>query len=257
MRRAWVPLLTVALVGVLAGSAAASAVIVNHDEWTLSNFGFTSAGGSNAANFTLNVADAMTGGGTGSFAVYSTNFGLTETSFLNTLTGAGHTVTTAPPAFSLANLQGFDGVFLGGAEPAGYDASVLVQYVLGGGSVYIAAGTGVGGAAAEAARWNSFLDDFDLALDDDYNGVQGNIATPAHALFAGVSQLYFNNGNTVVSIGPDGQIIMTTLTSGLGVIGLAEVLQEEPPRPRVPLPGALALVLLGGAMLAGAARLRR
>ena len=49
--------------------------------------------------------------------------------------------------------------------------AVLIDYVNAGGNVYLAGGTGAGGAAAEAAQWNTFLNYFGLGFEPSYNGI--------------------------------------------------------------------------------------
>jgi hypothetical protein len=167
------------------------------------------------------------------------------------------TTTTAPATWA-AGLGGYDAVFLSGnTPPAGY-ATDLTNFVDGGGSVYIAAGTGIGGAASEASRWNGFLNGFGLALDGTaYNGCCGNDLTDGgHELLAGVSQLFYNNGNTVSVIGgnPFAQIIETRSTPGTAPIGLIGVYDDVA---TVPEPGGVGLLAVLFASLAFARRLKR
>jgi len=121
----------------------AGIIIVNNDEWTLSNTGFATVGHTAAANFARNIASAFSGGTAGSFLVYSSDFGLTQSSLASTMTGAGYawTINNSLP-FTLANLEQYDGVFLGLNNPTSGDISTLAQYVIGGGNVYVMAGTG-------------------------------------------------------------------------------------------------------------------
>ncbi|MBX9602952.1 MAG: PEP-CTERM sorting domain-containing protein [Bryobacteraceae bacterium] len=221
-------------------------IVVNHDEWTTSNTGFSNAGGSNAANFVLNAANFLTGG-SGDILIYSTNFSLNQSSFLNTLTGAGYTVqqhSVNPIAtFDLASISGFEAIFLAG-PPVPANLAVLTAYVNQGGSVYLAGGTaGIGSAADEAAAWNPFLNAFGLSFGSPFNGVSGNIApSTSHPLFSGVAQLYYNNGNTVSAIGPGASIIATN-SQGLGLIGIATPV-PEPATTLLTAAGALGLWLL-------------
>ena len=194
-------LLVLLVSAVLCTPAYAGKIVVNHDEWTLGNTGFTSAGGTNAATFATNVAAFFTGGGPGNLLAYSSNFGLNQSSLNTAMTGAGHAWTVDPAAtYNLATLLTYDGVFVGGHVSGVYpDNGVLIDYVNAGGNVYVMAGTGNGGPGAEAAGWNNLLNAFGLAyLGNAYNGVGGVLPTnSAHAIFAGVTQLYQNNGNTI------------------------------------------------------------
>lgn len=136
-------LLMALMPGVATAAGGPGRIVVNHDEWTLSDFGFSQSP-VGATQFALNVASWFTGGGNGHFLVYSNNFGLTQASVLNTLNGAGHTVTVSTVVpFTVANLLNYDGVFLGGVAA---NNSVLIDYVQAGGNVYLAGGTEIGRA---------------------------------------------------------------------------------------------------------------
>jgi hypothetical protein len=220
-------------IAVFPASTFAGRIIVNHDEWTTSNVGYLSAGGTNAATFVGNVAAFMSSGGPGNFLVYSANFSLNQSSFLATLSGAGHTVTldtTGATPFTLPSLSAFDGIFLAG-NAFSKDDQVLADYVNAGGNVYLAGGTGLGGPAAEAARWNGFLGSFGLMFAGaSYNGCCGNDAvTGTHPILSGVSTLYYNNGNTVTLTGssPHTQIIEPG-PGGIGLIGVYDAAIPEP-----------------------------
>ena len=206
------------------GSANAGNIIVNGDEYPLSDPGFTNAGSANAAAFALNAAAFLTGG-KGSILIYSNSLGVAGSSLQSTLTQAGYSVTEDPTGstpFTLAALSAYQAVFLGG-NPFSANTAVLQQYVQAGGGVYIAAGTGAvayPSAAAEAAQWNPFLSLYGLSLASQYNGITGTMATSDQPpVLTGVSQLYFNNGNSVSASGPFAQVI--TSSNGQGLIGTA------------------------------------
>ena len=117
-------------------------VIVNNDDWTLSDAGLASAFDSD--NFVRNVASFFTGSSPGNFLAYSENFGLTEPSLAAIMTGAGHAWTVdTTVSFDAGTLQQFDAVFLAGpVDGSAPDNSGLTEYVEGGGNVYLAGGTG-------------------------------------------------------------------------------------------------------------------
>jgi len=122
----------------------------------------------------------------------------------NAMEGAGHTWTldhTVP--FTIESVKQYDGIFLSGNVA---DNQVLIDYVNGGGNVYLCGGTGAGGGAAgEAKQWKSFLNAFGFEFEGkSYNGSSG--ARPiadTHPVLAGVTQLYFANGSAVNDIKPD------------------------------------------------------
>ena len=230
----------------LSHTASAGRVILNHDEWTLTDQGFSVATPS-TTNFATNLASFMNVNGGGcSLLVYSNNFGLTGSSLNSALTGAGCSVTYSTGAFDLATLSGFDGVLLSGAQLS-YDAAVLTAYVNNGGSAYIAAGTGAT-VNEEGTAWDSFTDAFGLDFGPSYNGIIGNLTmTSGDPLLAGVSQLFFNNGNTVGLFGsnPDARII--AVENGTGSPGLIGVYDHDSRRvtPAVAVPEPATLALLG------------
>jgi len=223
-------------------TAQAGKIVLTNDEWTLSDTGFAQAG-TQPGQFALNVANWFPGS-TGNFLVYSNHFGLVQSSLQSTMTSAGYgwTITTGLPQ-TLATLQGYDAVFLAGNN---FDNNALIQYINGGGNVFLEGGTGVvaGGAAGEAAQWNAFLNAFGLGFGSVYNGVGGNIPiASSHPIFAGVTSLYQNNGNDTLDINvsdPRGQVLVTSATSGHGLYAVYESVS-------VPEPGTL--ILLGGALI--------
>jgi hypothetical protein len=193
-------------------------IVVNSDEWTLSNTGFTEA--SDTVTFVTNIAKWFTGGrSTGKFHAYSTNFGLTQSVLAETMAKAGYTWTVGKNIkIDLPTLLTFDGIFLSGDL---VDNQVLIDYVKAGGNVYLGAGTGSGGPQAEADHWNTFLNAFGFKFVGEYNGISGNqTINSSHPIFAGVKAIYLNSGNSIVDLEPasrSNQVILTH-TSGQGLI---------------------------------------
>ena len=212
-------------VTVLSVPAQAGRIVANNDEWTTSNVGYIVAGGVSANNFGFNLATFLAGSG-GNILVYSDLFALNESSFKSTLSVGGFNVTYGKAS---ANLSGYNAVFLAEALPG--SAIDLAAFVNGGGGVYIAAGTGYPGAAAEAARWNPFLTSFGLQLDSVYNNFQGNVTAgnSGHALLNGVTQLYYLNGNTVSATGGNSHAsIIESSSNAAGLFGVYDSSMPEP-----------------------------
>ncbi len=230
---------------VLVSPVTQAIVVVNNDEWTLSNTGFTQAPGDTEL-FVTNLASFFSGGGPGVFHAYTNNFGFTQSSLIGTLTGAGHTYTTGTAfAFTPENISGFDGIFFGGSYLSSAEINTLIDYVNSGGNVYIAAGT-TAGAANEAARWNPFLNVFGLSYASSYNGIVGNmdVSAATHPIFDGVSVLYQNNGNSIS--GADALIQVSR--NGQGLYAIA---------PAVPIPPAVWLFGSGLLGMIGIARSKK
>ena len=175
-------------------------IVINADEWTLGNAGFQRA--ADTGRFVANVANWFTDGEKGTFHGYSNNFGVRGSSLKNAMAEAGHTWTTGLGIrFTLDELKKYDGIFLMGNAA---NNQVMIDYVKAGGCVYLAGGTGAGGARAEARRWKTFLNAFGFKFGESYNRVGGNIAPKSdHPIFAGVKSLYSNNGNSITDIDPD------------------------------------------------------
>ena len=200
-------------------------IVVNSDEWTLSNAGFAKA--PDAGTFVTNIAKWFTGGrSTGKFHAYSTNFGLTESSLAETMTKAGYTWTVGTNIkFDLRTLLTFDGLFFTADMAA--DNQVLIDYFKAGGNVYVCAGTGGAGGSAQqdADRWNTFLNAFGLKFASTYGGIVGNqTVNSSHPLFAGVKAIYQAGGSPIVDLDPasaTNQIILTD-ANGQGLIAVFE-----------------------------------
>jgi len=194
----------------VASESPAGRVVVAHDEWTLSNTGFTSP--SDPGIFALNVVAFLTGRQSANILVYSSNFGVTQAMFLNTLGGAGHavTVSTAVP-FTLPSLLNYDAIFITGVD---FDDQVLSDYVDAGGGVYICAGTG---NSTDLAN-NTFMAHIGLQFGP-LNGLGGHfpISSP-HPIFSGVDHLYHLNGSAITDLDPSsGAQVLVTAPGDVGL----------------------------------------
>ena len=227
------------------GGAQAASLFVNADEWALSNTGFVQAGAANVQQFVDNIVSEF-GPTIHAFSTNSLAYGQSSLSAAMATAGATYTTGTGI-SFDLATLQGYDLLMLGAAPYLSTAQEDIVdQYIAGGGNVYLSLGTGVGGAATEAAAWNDFLADYGIEVTPTYTGVSGNIDTSGATdpVLAGVDRLYVNNpngyaltGNVICCTDGGGEAIFarwdfddTTvvplpagfvlLASGLGLLGL-------------------------------------
>jgi hypothetical protein len=243
----------IGLLTIFAVPLSAGRIVINSDEWTLADGGFTTAGGSNAANFAVNLATFLAGPG-GNILIYSGNFGLTQSSLSTTLTGAGFNLTTSTGAF---DPTGFDAIFMAQSLHSA-NTSDLVDFVNGGGGVYLAAGTNSSNAGLAASLFNPFLNTFGLSYANfhDFSISTDLIDDPSNPLFAGVTQLYYAGVNPVSTTGSSADASVVESSNVSNPVGLIAVYDDTAITPQpVPEPGTLGL--LGAALCALALAFRR
>ncbi len=244
-------------------TSTAGKIVVNNDEWALSDQGFPPAQDTDAAPFALNVADWFTDGEPGDFLVYSTPFGLTTglagTELATAMTTAGHTwtVISTTTSFSLTALLQYDGIFLAGSQVDDFkypppvvppDTQLLIDYVEAGGNVYLAGGTDPGGPASEAAQWNPFLNACGLEFEPSQNNIDGTLVfTSSHTIFAGVQRLFQRDGNSINRLNPSdpGAAILVQSEAGEGLYAVCSIgapIQGAPTVTAIVIPTAVELI---------------
>jgi probable HAF family extracellular repeat protein len=176
-------------------------IVVNNDEWTITDAGFRRA--PDTGQFVRNIASWFMDGQPGNFLRYGHNHVSTDTQLAATMVAAGNSWTDdSSIPFTLSNLLQYDGIFLEGIP---VDNQVVIDYVNAGGNVYLAGGAQdqPGGAAQEAAQWNTFLRAYGLQFEPTYNGIVGVIPINSiHPVFSGVDGLYQLNGSSIDELNP-------------------------------------------------------
>ncbi|MBY0307356.1 MAG: hypothetical protein K2Q09_01305 [Phycisphaerales bacterium] len=274
--------LAAAAVAVLTSAALAQTgrIIAIGDEWLLSDEAFMQQP-AQTQQLALNIAGYFSGA-TGNFLVLSNSGpaggvsgqrGVLGSALGTLMTGSGHGWDVNPGApLTLATLQNYDAVFLSGNLGSGAaNASVLAQYVLGGGSVLVMAGTGdMGSAQGEADAWNPFLNQFGLGFGAQWFTTTSDPAVPlvsvptlpsSHPLGALVNGVRWGFGQTALDLDasdPLNQVALLGNFTGLpgpapsGDISAVPIIATY--NVLVPAPGAAALAMLTGAAALGRRR---
>jgi hypothetical protein len=200
-----------------AREARARVIVVGHDINTLSS----SVAGTQEAAFAVNVATFLTADApTKNLLLFESNPGDFLRNFapivLNALAGAGFSVTVT--ANYTTAFAGYDAIFVAQDYPtAGFlDNAALIDYVNGGGGVYLAGGVGPV-PATEAAGWSVFLNHFGLEFAGTYNPLFSVPVSSAHAIFAGITTLRCGNGQYIIHRGtnPDAEIVQFSGSNGV------------------------------------------
>ncbi|MFT3831053.1 MAG: Ig-like domain-containing protein [Opitutaceae bacterium] len=215
------------------GRAHTGTIVVNNDEWTMSDAGFENA--PTVANFARNLGDWFKRGETGRFLVYSGNFGLVGNALKKVMTDAGHQwdIGTSAP-LTREFLEQYDAIFLCGRS---VDAQLLSEYAERGGCVYIC-GQGYG---SDQSMWNPFLALYGLR----YGSMNSVVATvpvgSSHPLLSNVASLFYYNGNDVEILPGGGRsncevihrtganILIAAFTTGQFCVRLEGAFPNPPP----------------------------
>ncbi len=242
--------------GIAAKDARASAIVVGHDINTLGSF----VAGAQEATFAVNVAAFLTAGDpTKNLLLFESNPGDGTRNFspgiLAALVSAGFSVSVTPDYTT--PFGGFDAIFVAQDFPVvGFlNNAALINYVNGGGSVYLAGGVGPV-AATEAAGWSAFLNNYGLAFaSTGYNGINSVAITSVHPIFAGIATLGSGNGQSITNLGTNVNAQIVQFSGAQGVYAVVNVPQDEVPAP-IPEP-TTALLLCTGLAALGAVRRAR
>lgn len=213
----------VLLAAVVPSAAREGRVVGNSDDWTLTDSGFSGVNDGDA--YVVNMANWFTRGAAGSFIGLGGEFFLGSTALADALAGAGHSYLRSEQAtFTLEDLEAYDGVFIG-AHPLGEDpgnVTALVQYVQGGGGVYIYGGSDFyGSIVADAAILNAFAGQFGLNFASEITAFVGTFSvTGTHVILTGVEELYCWNGTSLSDLDPENpqsEIIDSAMGGAIGV----------------------------------------
>jgi hypothetical protein len=245
-------------------------IIAIGDEWLLSDQAFL-----DHPSQSLQLANNIAGyfnGTTGNFLVLSNSGpvggvtgqrGVLGDSLAFAMLNTGHSWVVNPEGFAvtLASLQSYDAVFFSGGVGSGAaNASVLAQYVNGGGSVLVMAGTGdLGGPQDEANAWNPFLNQFGLGFGNEWFASSAsllNVPTlpSSHPVGSLITSASWGFGQTAMDLNPADPLNEVALFgnfTGLGGptgfdVGAVPIIATY--NLVTPTPGVAALLSLGGAL---------
>jgi MYXO-CTERM domain-containing protein len=243
-------------------------IIAIGDEWLLSDQAFIDQP-AQSLQLANNIANYFNGP-TGNFLVLSNSppvgsvagqRGVLGDSLAFAMIGGGHSWIVNPEDFtlSLAALQSYDAVFLSGGVGSGAaNAAILAQYVNGGGSVLVMAGTGdIGGPQDEANAWNPFLNQFGIGFGNEWFASGAsllNIPTlpSAHPVGSLISTASWGFGQTAMDLDPSDPLNEVALFGNFSAFGgptgfdVGAVPIIATYNLVTPAPGAMTVLALGG-----------
>jgi hypothetical protein len=207
----------------------AEGIVVSNDEWLTGSGGFLTR--DDDTQFLNNVSSWLMGG-SGNILILSNDGFLNNSGVTTDLTNAGYNVTatgTVPASFA-----GYHAVYLSSGSPP-VDNTALINYVNGGGNVFIEAGT----TCNDASYWNTFLSNYGLSFQNSCNNITGDINVSPFmtqspygpALFNGVNTIYIENGNNVLSLGTNSNVQVFNDPNGNGLYGAWESSPTTTPEP--------------------------
>ena len=211
------------------GTGQADGIVVSHDINTLATF----LAGAQEARFAVNVASYLTSGhSTKNLLLFDSNPGDGtrdfSTTVLNALTNAGFSVTVT--SNYTTPFARYDAVFVAEDYPTvGFlDNTALINYVAGGGGVYLAGGVGGGSASTEAGGWKTFLSHYGLAfVSTGYNGLTSVKITSTDPIFSGVTTLGAGNGQSILDLGTNPNARIVQFSGNQGVYAVVSVPEPE------------------------------
>ena len=217
-------------------------LIVCNDEWVFSDAGFNKT--PDTAKFLNNVLNWFCAGhdsaessdeGEGSegekkkgnFLVFFNGIAY-QGIFKKTIEEAGFSVTfnNAEKMESAHLLETYDGIFLANRW---VNNQTLIEYVNGGGCIYLSAGTA--GPGVDAKLWNTFLHAYGMRLANPNNGISGLFKMVSnHPIFKDVNSVLFVNGNYIsrTTNHPSTQLVGNQAQAFFGITDLSGAVIQAP-----------------------------
>lgn len=202
-----------------------SFIVVGHDVNTLASL----FAGPNEIQFAVNVARYITQGKPDSKLLLLGSLNDTSRDYSEEvklgLEQHGFSVTIESD-FTVP-LDNFDGIFLSKGFPNSdfIDNENLIEFAQTGGGVYLAGGVGIGmDAVEEAGGWTTFLSNYGLLFETQYNGFDTNIPiTNFHPIFENVAELACQNGSSIFQFDSNPRTQVVQNFEDQGVYAVVEI----------------------------------